>query len=220
MNEILRNIWNGFATASPLDVANLVFGIVGVWLMIKRTLWNFPINLIGVTVQGILFYQTHFPADATLQIFYFWMLAWGWWHWVRDRGAAAELPITTLSGRARLTTLALATAATAVWALTVGKWMGAAMPWRDAFIACFSVAAQLLQVRKNLENWPLWVVVNFVAVISYWSADLAYTAFLYAIYLVMGLLGWRVWRRAMKGAAAPAAPLDQRGEGVAAPVQS
>jgi len=149
-------------------------------------------------VQGVLFYQTHFPADATLQIFYFVMLAWGWRHWVRDRGAAPELPVTRLSARGRVITLAAASAATVGWALTIGPWMQAAMPWRDAFIAAFSVAAQWLQVRKNIENWTLWVVVNVVAVASYASAELAYTAFLYAIYLVLGLIGWREWRRAMK----------------------
>lgn len=70
------------------------------------------------------------------------------------------------------------------------------MPWRDAFIAAFSVAAQILQARKQLENWPLWTAVNLVAIASYWSADLAYTAFLYAIYLVLGLTGWRAWWKA------------------------
>ncbi len=219
MNGIVHNIWQGVATASPLDQANLVLGIVGVWLMIRRSLWAFPIGLVAVTVQGVLFWRSHFPADAALQVFYFWMLAWGWRHWVRDKGEAPELPITRLTTRARLITFGLAGAATAVWALTVGKWMGAAMPWRDAFIAWFSVAAQLLQVRKNLENWPLWVVVNLAAVVSYWSAELAYTAFLYAIYLVLGALGWIEWARAMKGAATPSSRLDQRDEGVASPTK-
>ena len=219
MNEILRNVWQGFTTASPLDQINLVLGIAGVWLMIKRSLWAFPVGLVAVTVQGVLFWQSHFPADAGLQVFYFWMLAWGWRHWVRDRGASPELPVTRLTVRARLVTLGLAGAATAVWALTVGKWMGAAMPWRDAFIAWFSVAAQLLQVRKNLENWPLWVVVNLVAVISYWSAELAYTAGLYAIYLVLGVLGWREWAQAIGGAATPPSRPGQRDEGVASPAK-
>ena len=197
MHEILRNIWAGFTTAEPLDLANLVLGVAGVWLMIRRSLWAFPVGLAAVTVQGVLFYQTHFPADATLQIFYFVMLAWGWRHWVRDRGAAPELPVTRLSVRGRIITLVAASAATVGWALTIGPWMHAAMPWRDAFIAAFSVAAQLLQVRKNIENWPLWVLVNIVAIASYWSAELAFTSFLYAVYLGLALVGWREWRRAM-----------------------
>ena len=220
MNAILRHVGQGFTSASPPDQINLVLGIVGVWLMIKRSLWAFPVGLVAVTVQGVLFYQSHFPADAALQIFYFVMLAWGWRHWVRDKGAAPEVPVTRQSTRARLITLGLAGAATAVWALTVGKWLGAAMPWRDAFIAWFSVAAQLLQVRKNLENWPLWVVVNLVAVISYWSAELAYTAFLYAIYLVLGVLGWVEWARVVSGSATAPPRSGQRDGGVASPAKS
>ena len=199
MREILHTIWTGLATSEPLDLANLVLGIVGVWLMIRRSLWAFPIGLLAVSVQGVLFYQTHFPADAVLQVFYFVLLAWGWWHWVKDRGAAPELPVTTLSVRGRIITLVAASVATVAWALTIGPWMHATMPWRDAFIAAFSVAAQVLQVRKQIENWPLWIVVNLVAVASYWKAELAYTAFLYAVYLVLAVIGWRSWHRAMAG---------------------
>lgn len=198
MHEALHNIWVGLTTAEPLDQANLVLGVVGVWLMIRRTLWAFPVGLAAVTVQGALFYRAHFPADATLQVFYFVALAWGWWHWVKDRGAAPELPVTRLSVRGWMVTMTLSVVATVAWALTVGPWMQAVMPWRDAFIAAFSVAAQVLQVCKQIENWPLWVVVNLVAVASYWSAALAYTSFLYAIYLGLALVGWRAWGQALK----------------------
>src|SRR5262245_21735071 len=167
MREVWHNIWHELTTASWLDQVNLVLGIVGVWLMTRRSLWAFPVGLAGVTVQGILFYRIHFPADAALQIFFFAALAWGWRHWVRDKGAAPELPVTTLSWRGRAITLGAAAIATAVWARTIGPWMGAAMPWRDAFIAMFSVAGQVLQARKNLENWPVWIVVNGVAILSY-----------------------------------------------------
>jgi len=198
LHEILRNIWAGLATATPLDQLNLALGVIGVWLMIRRTLWAFPVGLAAVSVQGVLFWQARFPADATLQAFYFAMLAWGWRHWVRDRGAAQELPILRLSARGWLLVLLGGGAATVLWALTIGRWMQAAMPWRDAFIAAFSVAAQWLQVRKNIENWLLWLVVNLVAIASYWNAALAYTAFLYAIYLGLGLAGWVEWHRTLK----------------------
>jgi nicotinamide mononucleotide transporter len=198
LETILRNIWTGIVTASPLDQANLVLGVVGVWLMIRRSLWAFPIGLIAVSVQGVLFYQAKFPADALLQVFFFVTLAWGWWHWVHDRGDAPELPVTVLTWRERFLMVALGAIATTLWALTMGRWTGAAMPWRDAFIAAFSVVAQVLQARKNLENWPLWVAVNAVAVVSYWHADLAYTAFLYVIYLGLAFAGWVEWARSMQ----------------------
>jgi nicotinamide mononucleotide transporter len=198
MTEILQNIRTGFATASGLDQLNLVLGLVGVVLMIRRTLWAFPVGLAAVSVQGVLFYRAHFPADALLQVFFFGTLAWGWWHWVKDRGDAPELPVTRLSPRGLALMLAGAGVATASWALLVAPHLHSVMPWRDAFIAMFSVAAQVLQARKKVENWPLWVVVNLVAVASYWSAALAYTAFLYLIYLVLGIAGWVEWSRALR----------------------
>src|ERR1700709_1770608 len=87
LSAVWQNIWSGLTTSSLLDQANLVLGILGVWLMIRRSLWAFPIGLVAVSVQAVLFYQSHFPADAALQIFYFVTFAWGWRHWVRDRGA-------------------------------------------------------------------------------------------------------------------------------------
>lgn len=198
MNEVLKNIWVGLTTASALDQVNLVLGVAGVALMARRSLWAFPVGLVAVTVQGVLFFRAKFYADATLQVFFFVTLAWGWWHW-RRAGGAQELPVTALGTRGRALTLAAAVAATAAWALGMRAWTDAAMPWRDAFIAAFSVAAQVLQARKNIENWPLWLVVNVVAIAAYWKADLAYTAFLYAIYLGLTVVGWRAWARAMQG---------------------
>ena len=192
----------GLTTASPLDQVNLVLGIVGVWLMIRRSLWAFPVGLVAVSVQGVLFYRTRYYADATLQIFFFAALAYGWWHWVKDKGAAPELPVTRQTRGALLATIGLAGAGTVLWALVLRRYTDAIMPFRDAFLAAFSVAAQVLQSRKQVENWPFWVVVNSVAVASYWLGGLYYTALLYAVYLVMAFGGWREWRRAMTGGAA------------------
>lgn len=197
MNDVWHNIVAGFADASALDLANLVLGVVGVWLMVRRTLWAFPVGLVAVTVQGVLFWQARFPADALLQVFFFVTLAWGWRHWVRDRGEAPELPVTRLTARGWVVTVGGATVAMIAWAKLIGPAMGAAMPWRDAFIAMFSVAGQVLQARKNVGNWPVWLVVNGVAIVSYWSAALAFTAFLYAVYFALAVAGWRAWARAM-----------------------
>lgn len=198
MNTVLHNIWEGLATAKPLDQVNLVLGVTGVILMVKRSLWAFPVGLVAVVVQAKLFWEATFYADAKLQGFFFVSLAYGWWHWVRHKGAAPELPVTKLGWPARLGYLAAASALTLAWGAWQQAHSNAAMPYRDAFIASFSMAAQILQVRKNVENWPVWVAVNGVAIAAYWSADLAYTAFLYAIYLGLAFAGWREWARTLR----------------------
>ncbi len=196
MSEVWKSIWSGITSAGWLDQLNLVLGVLGVALMVRRTLWAFPVGLLAVTVQGMLFYKARFYADGTLQILFFGALAWGWWHW--RRGDGPELPVTRLTRRGRAITVALVVIGTVVWALAARRWTDAVMPWRDAFIAALQVAGQVLQARKQIENWALFTVANLVAIPAYFSAELAYTAFLFAIYLVLGLLGWRAWWKAMQ----------------------
>jgi nicotinamide mononucleotide transporter len=200
VNEILHNIGQGFVTARPLDLLNLALGVAGVWLMTRRSLWAFPVGLAAVSVQGMLFWQVKFYADATLQGFFFVCLAYGWWHWTRHKGAAPELPVTRLGWRARSVGVGAAGAMWLAWGAWQSVYTDAAQPYRDTFIASFSVLGQIWQVRKRLENWAVWTTVNLVAIAAYWSAELAFTAFLYGVFLVLGLSGWREWTRALRTA--------------------
>ena len=198
MGEIAQGIWAGLAGASLLDRVNLALGIAGVVLMVRRSLWAFPVGLVAVTVQGVLFFGAKFYADAALQIFFFGALGWGWWNWTRandrgDGGRVKELPVTRLAWSGRGWVGILVVMATVIWALAARRWTDAVMPWRDAFIAMAQVAGQVLQARKQIENWAFFTAANLVAIPAYFSAELAFTALLFGVYLVLGLLGWRAW---------------------------
>lgn len=203
MSEAWRNIFQGLVETRGLDLVNLLLGVAGVWLMARRSLWAFPIGLAAVTIQGILFWQATFYAEAKLQFFFFACLVYGWWHWTHDTGDAPELPVTRLAWRARLLGIGAAAALCLGWGAWQDAYTDALMPYRDTFLASFSILGQLWQVRKNVENWAVWTAVNLVAIITYWSAELAFTAFLFGIYLVLGLLGWRAWHRALNTPTAP-----------------
>jgi nicotinamide mononucleotide transporter len=198
MGEILQSIWAGLAGASLLDRVNLALGIAGVVLMVRRSLWAFPVGLVAVTVQGSLFFGAKFYADAALQIFFCGALAWGWWNWGRAAAGGTELPVTRLSWGGRAWVIVAVVMATVAWALAARRWTDAVMPWRDAFIAMAQVAGQVLQARKQIENWAWFTAANLVAIPAYFSAELAFTALLFGIYLGLGLLGWRAWWLAEK----------------------
>ena len=197
MSLFWHNIWEGLTTWS-LDQANFLLGVVGVWLMIRRSLWAFPVGLVAVAVQGVLFWRIQLFAEAKVQVFYFAGLGYGWWHWVRHKGNAPELPISVLRWPARFGYLVAGVAGTVAWAEYLRRNTSAVAPYRDAFLASFGIVAQVMQARKNLDNWPVWVVVNAAAVVVYLQLGhaLAYTAFLYLIYLFLAFAGWREWVRA------------------------
>ena len=199
MNEFWQNIREGLTTFS-LDQVNFLIGVVGVWLMIRRSLWAFPVGLAAVAVQGVLFWRIQLFAEAKVQVFYAGGLAYGWWHWVKHKGNAPELPVTVLRWRSRALYAAAGVIGTVLWAEYLRRHTSAVAPYRDAFLASFGIVAQLMQARKNIDNWPVWVLVNAVAVIFYLQLGhaLAYTAFLYAIYLGLAFAGWREWSRVLR----------------------
>ena len=199
MNEFWQNIREGLTTFS-LDQVNFLIGVVGVWLMIRRSLWAFPVGLAAVAVQGVLFWRIQLFAEAKVQVFYAVGLAYGWWHWVKHKGNAPELPVTVLRWRSRALYAAAGVIGTVLWAEYLRRHTSAVAPYRDAFLASFGIVAQLMQARKNIDNWPVWVLVNAVAVIVYLQLGhaLAYTAFLYAIYLGLAFAGWREWSRVLR----------------------
>ena len=199
MNEFWQNIREGLTTFS-LDQVNFLIGVVGVWLMIRRSLWAFPVGLAAVAVQGVLFWRIQLFAEAKVQVFYAGGLAYGWWHWVKHKGNAPELPVTVLRWRSRALYAAAGVIGTVLWAEYLRRHTSAVAPYRDAFLASFGIVAQLMQARKNIDNWPVWVLVNAVAVIVYLQLGhaLAYTAFLYAIYLGLAFAGWREWSRVLR----------------------
>ncbi len=184
-------------TLNPLDVANLVLGLTCVWLLVRRNIWGFPLGIIASLNQGLLFFRETFYADAALQGFFIVLLIWGWYHWLHPKAGAKELPITRLTGRNWVILLIAVGVATAACALIAMHWTDSKMPWRDAFIAAGGVAGQWLQSSKRLDNWPVWVVVNSVAGVSYWLAGMQFTGCLYLVYLGMAVIGWRQWRRAL-----------------------
>ena len=193
---------NDIGLMSIWEIIGTVLGVIGVVLMIRQNVWGWPVGLVQVAVYAWVFFDAKLYSDALLQIAFFLIQAYGWWHWLRGGSATAPLPVT------RLTPAALAGSAVAGLVLT-GAWgtlmhlkTDAAMPWWDAFILVFSLLAQWWQARKILENWPLWVVVNTVAIGVYWAKDLKLTSGLYLIFWALALWGWREWRRSLPALAA------------------
>jgi nicotinamide mononucleotide transporter len=78
----------------------------------------------------------------------------------------------------------------------------AALPLSDAATTAASLAAQWMTTRKWLESWLVWIAVNAVYVAMYVSQRLHPTAALYAVFLVMAVLGYREWRASMRATVA------------------
>lgn len=196
MEGYASQLWQGFASSSLLEQSATVLGVLGVWLMMRQSLWAFPLGLVQVALSALAFYQVRLYADALLQVAFFGALVYGWWHWAHPRSTDGKrLPVGYLDRRGWLWALGIGLALTCLWGWVLAAFTDAVMPYRDAFIASFSLVAQWLQARKKIENWLFWILVNATAVPVYWLAGAAWFSALYLLFLGLAVAGYREWRR-------------------------
>lgn len=186
-----------------IEAIATVFGILAVWLVVRRHMLCWPAGLVQVTLYVWIFYQTKLYSDMILHVIYIFLQIYGWYHWSHPDNKTRELPVTR-SARPLWQWSVLALTGAGVWGYLMATYTDAALPWPDAFIVVTSLVAQWLTARKHLESWLFWIVVNVVAIFVYWAKDLYFTTGLYVVFLVLAVLGYVEWRKAMQAPIATA----------------
>lgn len=178
-----------------MEATATLFGIICVALMIKRIIWCWPAGIIQVVLYVYIFWEARLYSDMLLHIVYIFLNAYGWYHWLHGGKDHDKLPVTKLGNRLWIW-VAIGLVGTALWGAGMGAWTDADLPYGDAFTTVISLVAQWLLIRKRLENWILWIVVDIAAIGIYWHKGLYFTTFLYAVFLVLATIGYSDWRKA------------------------
>ncbi|WP_170172476.1 nicotinamide riboside transporter PnuC [Hymenobacter rigui] len=198
MLQALYDFWTAAAGGSPLEWVSVLTGFACVWLAARESLWNFPVAIISCGLYVLVYYQTGLYSDMFLQGCFIALSLYGWYGWLYGGRGRTELPVTR-TRRAEWVGGALFAAA---YTLGVGYHLqhhtDAALPHWDAFTTAGSLVAQYLLMRKRLENWWLWIVVDIIYVPILWYKHLYPTSALYVLYLGLAVYGYWEWRRAMR----------------------
>lgn len=185
------------------ELAAAVVGAVSVWLSVRESIWSWPTAIVNVVMYVWVFLCARLYADMGLQVVYAAISVYGWWHWLHGGKDRTELPVGRLPARQRLPLAA----GTVVFAVALGAFLhattDAALPWADASLTAASLAAQWMLSRKYVENWAVWIAADVAYVGMFVFKRLWCTAGLYAVFLVLAVLGWREWRRSLAAQAAP-----------------
>ena len=184
------SVWEWFGT---------VFGIAGVVLTAKRSVLCWPAWLVSIIAYGVFFTQIKLYADATLQIFFLITSILGWLAWQKDKAGdvEAELPVTWTPTRERWAYLVLTVISSVGIGFVFDRYTDAHVPYWDAGCAGISVAAQILMMKRRIESWHLWVVVDVVYTALYATKGAWLTVILYAIFAVIAVGGLREWRKSV-----------------------
>lgn len=185
---------------TPIEVVAALLGVANVTLVVRRSVWNYPFGIAMVALYAVVFYREKLYSDALLQLFFFAVQFWGWAAWRAARAAAGEVVVRRLSEAKRALWAGGCAIAVAVWGGLMFAFTDASYPWWDAAVAAISVAAQILMIRRYVENWWLWIAVDLVAIGLYAAKGLWPTTMLYFIFLLLATWGLLHWNRVHRAA--------------------
>ncbi len=191
---------------TTLEVAGNAFTLASVYAARRNSVHTWWTGMIGVSLYGVMFFDAKLYADVVLQVFFFGTCVAGWWQWQRGGAGGTELPVTTLSSRSRVIAGLAVVGAAIFFGTLFSQFTDAALPYADSYILGGSVVAQVLMMRRKLDHWAIWITVDVVAVVVYAAKELYLTSAVYAVLLVLCVLGVTEWRRIF--AAQGVAPAD------------
>jgi nicotinamide mononucleotide transporter len=179
------------------ETLGFVTGVANVWLVTRQSLWSWPIGVLNALFYMVVFAQAGLYSDTGLQVVYFALSLYGWWSWWRGAPDRSPLVVTRTP---RVLAWRLAAIAVTTWILLsviTSRIPGAALPWFDSALVATSLVAMFMMTRKLLENWTLWIMVDVLYIALFINRGLPLTAVLYAVFLVLAVVGHVQWKRAM-----------------------
>ncbi|MEP7269525.1 MAG: nicotinamide riboside transporter PnuC [Saprospiraceae bacterium] len=175
------------------------FGLVNVFLLTRQTLWAWPAGLTSVFLYAFVFYHSKLYSDVMLHTIYVVLNAFGWYKWSSKNSTQTEaLSVSTLRNSERFFWLLAILVGFVIWGYFLHKNTDASFAFADAFILMASLCAQYLLAIKKLENWVIWIIVDVVAISIYYLKELYVTSVLYAVYLLICILGYVEWKKSLK----------------------
>ena len=193
MSEWLNLVLAGWTAMPWLEATAVILALAYLVLAAKEHIACWACALVSCAIYIYIFLDARLYSESLLQGYYLLMAVYGWLQWTRGTHGSSR-PISTWPWQRHLLVIVLTGACVPL----LGLWMqsrGAALPYLDAFTTCFAIVTTFMVTHKILENWLYWLVVDSISIYLYVQRELYLTVALFAIYLIIVVLGFVRWQR-------------------------
>ena len=200
-----------FLGTSYLEWSAVIMTAICIFLAGRNNIHTWWTGIIACILYGALFFDAKLYADVTLQAFFIATGVIGWRNWVStthkrtvqtakgdvDVFDYKEPPITKATGPAFAIYIVIACVTAIGYGFLLHSYTDAYAPWIDSTVLTMSVVAQLMLMRRQVQNWPVWVLVNTLSIPLYFSRELYLSAAMYSVFWVNALISWKHWTALM-----------------------
>ena len=187
-----------FLAGHWLDIVTTVLGLAYILLEYRASIWMWAVGFAMQALGIVLYYQKGLYADCGMEFYYLAMTVYGYWKWIHGTASKEALPIRHFPRKLVFPWIVIIAV---VWGLIY--WLlitftNSNVPLADSFTTALSIVGIWALAHKYLEQWFIWIAVDAVTCVLYFYKDIPFKASLYALYVVIAIMGWRKWNKMMK----------------------
>ena len=180
-----------------IEIMATLAGLLCVYFSIRQNILTWVFGFIQVALYTIVFYNASLFSDLGLHVFYMFIQFYGYYTWNKGAGTSTELKPSSI-GNWMYVWILLAVSGSALLGYIMDSYTSASMAFPDAFTTTASIIAQFMMIKKKIESWIFWLVVNAYAIIIYSVKGLLFSSGLYAVFFIMAIIGLIQWNIAYK----------------------
>lgn len=195
--------------SNVIEIIAFCTSATSIFLASRQKAITFVLGLANNTMFAILFYQQHLYSIMSLQCAYILLNFYGmakWWGWFGLNGKDKKLKISSLNIEEMGALLSLVLLAGVMLSTFVVRmsadfpemFPSPKYPLLDACLTTASIVAQILMIKKKIQVWAVWIMLNIIKTALYFEVGLNLTAVLHIIYIGIALDAIRHWTKELR----------------------
>jgi nicotinamide mononucleotide transporter len=190
-----------YATYSNLDIVleitGVIFGLLSVWYAKKDNILVFPTGLVSTFIYAYLLWKWELLGDSMINVYYFVMSIYGWYHWTRKKGDVVQFPISVMTIKEKYISVVIFVS-TLIFVVLVYFYFNKFTNWYnyvDTLLTAIFFVGMWLMAKRKIENWIFWIIGDIISIPLYFAKGYTFTSFQYLIFTIVAVYGYIEWKK-------------------------
>lgn len=154
-----------------------------------------PMSLVSISLGLVAYFRSGLYAKCLLNSTYLLLNSYGWYQWKYGGKHKQGLPVSRVGTQGVVLLILLGFISAFALGYVLSTQTDADLAYWDSVNATFCIIAHVLLVRKKLETWLFWFVLDlYFTILCYYKGLYGFSA-LHAIYLLLAVYGYRSWHK-------------------------
>jgi len=198
-----------------LEALAAVFGMLSVFLTIKKNIWLYPSGIISTLIYVYILFNFGLLGDCMINIYYTIMSVYGWILWNKNSEDHIHVDVTYATRKEWVYSFLLFILSIILVTIVYyykpyidnqfsmdGANLGLDhldwANWLDVLTTSTFLVGMWLMAKRRIENWIFWIIGDLICIPMFIYKGLGITSVQYLVFTIMAIMGYVSWKKSFK----------------------